>query len=286
MDVAAPRLTPDGRIGVVDVTYQEDFKALEPEDFKTCRKPRSRCAAASCRSGRRHADFAGQLAGLIGIGVGIDYALIVVTRYRAEHARGIDREEALLPAMDTAGRTVFFAGCTVIIALFGLLLLGLSFLDGVAVASAIAVGLTMLAALTLLPALLSRSGKGIDRLHPPLPGQKRRQAAAKAKAEAVGVPGYSPAWGRRARPAGHDHARGLRPHRRRLRRGHERLVAARGAGLHHARLSGRLPGRRAGRRRGWSARCRTWRSSGSRGLRATQRRSACVARRPTRGGWT
>ncbi len=69
-------------------------------------------------------DFAGQLAALIGIGVGIDYALIVVTRYRAEHALGADRETALLLAMDTAGRTVFFAGCTVIIALLGLLLLG------------------------------------------------------------------------------------------------------------------------------------------------------------------
>jgi len=86
-------------------------------------------------------DFAGQLAALIGIGVGIDYALIVVTRYRAEHAQGKDREDALLLAMDTAGRTVFFAGCTVIIALLGLLLLGLSFLHGAAVASAIAVGL-------------------------------------------------------------------------------------------------------------------------------------------------
>jgi len=50
-------------------------------------------------------DFAGQPAALIGIGVGIDYALIYVTRYRAEHARGLDREEALLLAMDTAGRT-------------------------------------------------------------------------------------------------------------------------------------------------------------------------------------
>ena len=126
-------------------------------------------------------DFAGQLAALIGIGVGIDYALIVVTRYRAEHARGLDREAALLLAMDTAGRTVFFAGCTVIIALLGLLLLGLSFLHGAAVASAIAVGLTMLAALTLLPALLSRSGRWIDRLHVPLPGQKRRQARPRAR---------------------------------------------------------------------------------------------------------
>ncbi|HEX6388293.1 MAG TPA: MMPL family transporter, partial [Solirubrobacteraceae bacterium] len=141
-------------------------------------------------------EFASQLAALIGLAVGIDYALIVVTRYRAEHARGLDRETALLLAMDTAGRTVFFAGCTVIIALLGLLLLGLSFLHGAAVASAIAVGLTMLAALTLLPALLSRSGKWIDRLHVPLPGQKRRQAAAAEQSAGIGISGVSPAWAR------------------------------------------------------------------------------------------
>jgi RND superfamily putative drug exporter len=141
-------------------------------------------------------DFASQLAALIGIGVGIDYALIVVTRYRAEHARGTDREAALLLAMDTAGRTVFFAGCTVIIALLGLLLLGLSFLYGAAIAAGLAVMLTMLAALTLLPALVTRTGDWIDRLHVPLPGQKRRVAAAQASAEASGVSGESPAWAR------------------------------------------------------------------------------------------
>jgi RND superfamily putative drug exporter len=140
--------------------------------------------------------FAGQLAALIGIGVGIDYALIVVTRYRAEHARGMDRDAALMLAMDTAGRTVFFAGCTVIIALLGLLLLGLSFLYGAAVAAALAVMLTMLAAMTLLPALVSRSGDWIDRLHVPLPGQKRRQEAARAAALASDVSGVSPAWER------------------------------------------------------------------------------------------
>ena len=141
-------------------------------------------------------DFAGQLAALIGIGVGIDYALIVVTRYRAEHARSGDREEALLLAIDTAGRTVFFAGCTVIIALLGLLLLGLSFLHGAAVAAAVAVLLTMFAALTLLPALLSKSGNWIDRLHLPIPGQRRRQAAAHESAIAAGLSGMSPAWNR------------------------------------------------------------------------------------------
>jgi RND superfamily putative drug exporter len=141
-------------------------------------------------------DFAGQLAALIGIGVGIDYALIVVTRYRAEHQRGTDREAALLLAMDTAGRTVFFAGCTVIIALLGLLLLGLSFLYGAAIAAALAVMFTMLAALTLLPALVSRAGDWIDRLHVPLPGQKRRHEAARRAALAADVSGVSPAWER------------------------------------------------------------------------------------------
>jgi RND superfamily putative drug exporter len=133
-------------------------------------------------------EFASQLAALIGLAVGIDYALIVVTRYRAEHGRGLDRDEALLLAMDTAGRTVFFAGCTVIIALLGLLLLGLSFLHGAAVAAAVAVALTMLGALTVLPAVLSKSGDWIDRLRLPLPGRRRRAEAAAA--------GESAAWAR------------------------------------------------------------------------------------------
>jgi RND superfamily putative drug exporter len=133
-------------------------------------------------------DFASQLAALMGIGVGIDYALIVVTRYRAEHGRGLSREDAIVRAQDTAGRTVFFAACTVIIALLGLLLLGLSFLHGAAIAAALAVLLTMIASLTVLPAVLSRAGDWIDRLRLPLPGRRRRAEAAAAW--------ESPAWGR------------------------------------------------------------------------------------------
>jgi RND superfamily putative drug exporter len=125
-------------------------------------------------------DFATQLAALMGIGVGIDYALIVVTRYRAEHGRGLSREDAIVRAQDTAGRTVFFAACTVIIALLGLLLLGLSFLHGAAIAAALAVLLTMIAALTVLPAVLSKAGDWIDRLPLPLPGRRRRAEAAAA----------------------------------------------------------------------------------------------------------
>jgi RND superfamily putative drug exporter len=139
-------------------------------------------------------DFAGQLAALIGIGVGIDYALIVVSRYRAEHARGLTRDDALLVAVDTAGRTVFFAGLTVMIALLGLLLLGLAFMQGAAIASALAVLLVMSASLTLLPALLSRTGDWIDRLRLPLPGRRHR-AEIVAESDPA-LPGESPAWAR------------------------------------------------------------------------------------------
>ena len=139
-------------------------------------------------------DFAPQLAALIGIGVGIDYALIVVTRYRAEHARGLSRDDALLLSIDTAGRTVFFAGLTVIIALLGLLLLGLSFMQGASLASALAVLLVMCASLTLLPAMISKTGDWIDRWRLPLPGRHRREA----QAQQIGaeLSGVSPAWER------------------------------------------------------------------------------------------
>jgi RND superfamily putative drug exporter len=107
-------------------------------------------------------DFAAQLASLIGLGVGIDYALFVVTRFRAEIRGGMDRREAIERAVDTAGRTVLFAGITVVIALLGLLLLGLSFMQGVALGAASAVLATMFAALTIIPALLGGSKGFID----------------------------------------------------------------------------------------------------------------------------
>jgi RND superfamily putative drug exporter len=140
-------------------------------------------------------DFAPQLAGLIGLGVGIDYALIVVTRYRAEHARGLSRDDALLLSLDTAGRTVFFAGLTVIIALLGLLLLGLSFMQGASLASALAVALVMSASLTLLPAMLSKMGDWIDRWHLRIPFRKRHEPAP-APAQPAALSGESSAWAR------------------------------------------------------------------------------------------
>ncbi|MEA2129068.1 MAG: putative drug exporter of the superfamily, partial [Solirubrobacteraceae bacterium] len=95
--------------------------------------------------------------------------------------------------IDTAGRTVFFAGLTVIIALLGLLLLGLSFMQGASLASALAVALVMTAALTLLPAMLSATGDWIDRLHLRIPGRKRRVPAPPPP---DAPPGASAAWAR------------------------------------------------------------------------------------------
>jgi RND superfamily putative drug exporter len=107
-------------------------------------------------------EFASSLAELIGLGVGIDYAMFVVTRYRAEVAAGRDRDDAIETAIDTAGRTVMFAAITVVIALLGLLLLGLNFMHGVALGAGFAVLATMLAALTLLPALTGGSKGFVD----------------------------------------------------------------------------------------------------------------------------
>jgi RND superfamily putative drug exporter len=103
-------------------------------------------------------DFATELAVMIGLGVGIDYSLFIVTRFRENYHRGDDVDAVVVGAMDTAGRAIVFAGCTVIIALLGMFALGVGFLHGVAVAASLAVLMTMLAALTALPALLSRFG--------------------------------------------------------------------------------------------------------------------------------
>src|SRR5215510_6298500 len=100
---------------------------------------------------------------LVGLGVGIDYALLLFSRYRGELLGGADRQQAARTALDTAGRTVLFAGSTVIIALLGLVALGLGSLQGVAVAVAVTVLVTMLGALTLLPALLAIMGRRIER---------------------------------------------------------------------------------------------------------------------------
>ena len=104
------------------------------------------------------ADFAPMLGTLIGLGVGIDYALFIVTRHRRGLKGGLPVAEAAERAVASAGRAVVFAGVTVCIALLGMLVLRLSFLNGVAVAASLTVVLAVLASVTLLPALLGVIG--------------------------------------------------------------------------------------------------------------------------------
>jgi putative drug exporter of the RND superfamily len=103
-------------------------------------------------------DWAPQLAAMVGIGVGIDYALLILNRFRLERGGGRDVRDATLVALDTSGRAVLFAGVVVVIAMLGMMLLGISFLYGPAIAAALSVLATMGAALTLMPALLSKIG--------------------------------------------------------------------------------------------------------------------------------
>ena len=100
------------------------------------------------------AQFAPILGSLIGLGVGIDYALFIVTRSRQGLKRGLSVEDSIVTAINTSGRAVLFAGSTVCVALLGMLVLRLSFLNGVAIAASITVAITVLASMTLLPALL------------------------------------------------------------------------------------------------------------------------------------
>ncbi len=104
------------------------------------------------------ATFAPTLAAMIGLGVGIDYALFVMNRYRQAVLAGRDPKVAALESVETAGRAVLFAGCTVIIALLGLFVLRINFFNGLAVAAGVTVLMVMLSALWFLPALLSLLG--------------------------------------------------------------------------------------------------------------------------------
>jgi RND superfamily putative drug exporter len=112
--------------------------------------------------------FAPEMAAMIGIGVGIDYALFIVTRYRQGLFEGRDPRGAVITSLMTSGRSVLFAGSTVVISLFGLFLIGQPYMIGLATACIAAVLMVLIAALTLLPALLGFAGNAIDKLH--LPG--------------------------------------------------------------------------------------------------------------------
>lgn len=122
--------------------------------------------------------FSNQAVAMIGIGVGIDYALFIVTRYRESLHEGLAPEAAVVRAIDTSGRAVLFAGTTVIIAVLGLFVVGLAMIRGLAVGISLGVLMTMLASVTLLPAVLGFVGRSIDRLG--LPHRRRMEGSSES----------------------------------------------------------------------------------------------------------
>ena len=133
--------------------------------------------------------FSAELVLLIGLGVGVDYALFIVTRHRQGLIAGRDPESSVVNAINTSGRAVFFAGIIVCIALLGMFALGVTFLYGLAVAAAIGVAFTMIAALTLLPAMLGFIG-------PRVLSRRQRQNLAVNGPRVVGsgTKGFWPRW--------------------------------------------------------------------------------------------
>src|SRR5215210_2062768 len=117
-------------------------------------------------------DWTTAVSGLIGIGVGIDYSLLVLTRFRSAMNEGKDRHDAVVEAVTTAGRSAIIAGATVVVAVLGLGLTGLTYMYGVAISASLAVLVVMLAAVSLLPALLSYLGPKVDRLQIPFLGRR------------------------------------------------------------------------------------------------------------------
>jgi len=123
------------------------------------------------------------LALMIGLGVGVDYALFIVTRFRENYLTNGNVEQSVVEAMDTSGRAILLAGTTVTIALLGMFATGVSFLYGLAIASVCAVLATMVASLTVLPAMLSKFG---DRIVRPRAGRRlgrRRPASAASESQ-------------------------------------------------------------------------------------------------------
>ncbi|MFG2648045.1 MMPL family transporter [Streptomyces sp. NPDC048436] len=122
-------------------------------------------------------DFTVLVAALIGLGVGIDYALFIVTRYKESLQEGDEPESATVKAITTAGHAVLFAGTTVVIALLGLVAMGQRLMTGVAIGASVTVLVTMAAAVTLLPAFLGFTGYKINSLRLPRRTSRRRKAA-------------------------------------------------------------------------------------------------------------
>jgi putative drug exporter of the RND superfamily len=132
------------------------------------------------------ADFTPPVMVLVGLGVGIDYALLIFSRYRSELVAGAEPERAARTALDTA-RTVFFASCTVVIAMLGLVALGLGSFRGLALSVTLTVLTTMVASLTLLPALLAVFGRRIQRAVARRAGRARRADGERWRRWAAGV---------------------------------------------------------------------------------------------------
>ena len=198
-------------------------------------------------------DWAPALASMLGIGVGVDYALLILTRYRAALAAGSTPQAAVAESIATAGRSVLIAGTTVVISLIGLFLMGLPYLYGAALATIVSVLVVMAASVTLVPALMAIAGDadraaadprrgarrrrrrlgargplGPRRAAAPVGGRDRgRRGAAGARLAVRGPAARVP--GPRQRRRGHDHAPGLRPRLAGLRPGRERAAAARRA---------------------------------------------------------
>jgi RND superfamily putative drug exporter len=135
-------------------------------------------------------EFSGELVMLIGLGVGVDYALFVVSRHRQGIQVGRDVGSSVELAMDTSGRAVLFAGAIVCVALLGMFALGVSFLYGMTVAASIGVLFTMVAALTLLPAMLGFVGPKI------LSRRQRKRLAAHLEAGTSPKDGFWARWSR------------------------------------------------------------------------------------------
>ncbi len=127
-------------------------------------------------------NIAPELAVMIGLGVGIDYALFIVTRFRENYSRNGDISASITGAMDTSGRAILLAGATVVIALLGMFATGVTFLYGLAIASVVAVVLVLAASLTVLPALLSSFGHRVVR---PTRRARRREANGEAPREST-----------------------------------------------------------------------------------------------------
>jgi putative drug exporter of the RND superfamily len=131
-----------------------------------------------------------ELAVLIGLGVGVDYGLFIISRYRSAVKQGLPYADAAALAVATSGRTVLLAGLTVCIALLGQFLLGVSFLYGVSISAAVAVALTMATALTFLPAMLGFLGpRALSR-------RERRVANATGRHASPAVRGFWLRWAR------------------------------------------------------------------------------------------